>query len=111
MDVFGVFDGHGGKQAALFAKNHSLVHLTSAIKEHVKQEGANFEGDIPEDLKSCSDVHQSVWTEWSQQQKLIESLPNAYISCFKHLQEAFFEGAKVSHCFKNWKTTSTQRCV
>jgi hypothetical protein len=35
VDIFGVFDGHGGKQAAVYASKHMMSAVLSALDQHI----------------------------------------------------------------------------
>lgn len=37
MDIFGVFDGHGGKQAAVYASKHMMGAVLTALNERIGQ--------------------------------------------------------------------------
>lgn len=38
MELFGVFDGHGGKQAAIFASKHMLPVVLEALKQRISED-------------------------------------------------------------------------
>lgn len=77
---FGIFDGHGGREAALYAKTHLMDHIVSQ---------KNFWSEDDElVLRSIKDgfisVHQAMWRELGKDyDSIMHKVINAYI-CFLH---------------------------
>ena len=96
-EIYGVFDGHGGKQAAVFSSKQFVNHLQQAVAKQGHQENANDQPDIPKELQACAELKPEVWEAWDAQERLVACLPEAFVSCFKTLQDGFFEQSKVPY--------------
>lgn len=94
-DVFGVFDGHGGKQAANFASKHVLPILQHELAEVNVKAGAA----IPEELQDYSQVTDKDKLTWQLQDAMIQHLPSALVSTFKKVQEQFHNFSQVGNAF------------
>lgn len=90
-DVFGVFDGHGGKQAANFAAKHVLPILQEELADMSLKPGTT----LPEALEGYSQVSDEDKLAWQTQDAMVERLPAALVSTFKKVQDQFHEHAKV----------------
>ena len=124
-DIFGIFDGHGGKQAATFVSKH----LTSRLLEEVAATGASHSvqqeaaahsqapdpdlmatslesgsswladrqpDSIPEQLKQCDSLAPEAWAAWHAQDALVDVLPDVLCSTFSSVQRDFYVGTQVT---------------
>ena len=97
MAVYGVFDGHGGKQAANFASRNLTDKLLAALEESTRSlEHEEPESTAREELQGCSRLEGADWALWQRQDRVIDALPAALTSAFQRLQADFFENCKVS---------------
>ena len=97
MAVYGVFDGHGGKQAANFASRNLTEKLLAALEETSKSlKNEEPESTALEELRGCSRLEGPDWALWQGQDRVIDALPAALTSAFQRLQADFFENCKVS---------------
>lgn len=55
LDAFGVFDGHGGKQAATFASKHMTVTMLEELQAHMKTGSSLEQNGIGIPAKHSSD--------------------------------------------------------
>ncbi len=46
VDVFGVFDGHGGKQAAVYASKHMMGAVLTALNERIGQNQEQTQDEV-----------------------------------------------------------------
>ena len=90
-DIFGVFDGHGGKQAANFASKHVLRILQDKLAGVTVQAGA----DLPEELQEYSQLSKDDRLVWQTQDALVQELPAALVSTFQEVQEQFHKHTQV----------------
>ena len=90
-DVFGVFDGHGGKQAANFASKHVLPIL----QEELAEVDIKSDPTTPEELQKYSQVTDKDKLMWQMQDAMIQHLPTALVSSFKRVQEQFHNHTQV----------------
>jgi len=95
MAVYGVFDGHGGKQAANYASRNLADKLLSAICQASKSEFEEADCTAREELRGCSKLDGGDWGVWEGQDQVIEALPAALTQAFERLQTDFFEQCKV----------------
>ena len=97
MAVYGVFDGHGGKQAANFASRNLTDKLLAALEETTRfPEHEEPESTAREELQGCSRLGGEDWALWQGQDRVIDALPAALTSAFQRVQADFFENCKVS---------------
>ena len=90
-DVYGVFDGHGGKQAAAFASKHILPIL----QEQLAGVDVNTDASVPEELESFPQVSDEDKLVWQTQDALLQKLPEALVQTFKRVQDQFHEHTQV----------------
>ena len=90
-DVFGVFDGHGGKQAANFAAKHVLPTL----QEELADVTLTSEKAVPEELEAYSQLSAEDKLAWHTQDALVQQLPAALVNTFRKVQEQFHENTQV----------------
>ena len=59
VDVFGVFDGHGGKQAAVYASKHMMGAVLTALNERISQNQEREQDDTQNGMSipAKRDVH------------------------------------------------------
>lgn len=96
MDFFGVYDGHGGKQAATFASRHLLEKLQAALQTAQQQPGSASQDEMPPELQDCPHLTPEDWAAWSSQEHLVCALPQAFAAAFRELQADFFHSTKVT---------------
>lgn len=91
-DLFCVFDGHGGKQAASFASKHVLPILQQELA------GAILKTDIalPEDLLEYTELSDEDKHAWHMQDTMVQRLPTALVSTFRKVQDQFHANTQVS---------------
>lgn len=108
-DLFGVFDGHGGKQAANFASKHVLPVLQQELaRASVKTDTA-----LPEDLWGYTELSDEDKLAWQMQDTMVQRLPTALVSTFRKVQDQFHANTQV--CYGSATTffsgaQSTQHC-
>ncbi|KAL3143652.1 hypothetical protein ABBQ38_002448 [Trebouxia sp. C0009 RCD-2024] len=91
-DLFGVFDGHGGKQAAGFASKHVLPILQEELAGvDVKPDAA-----LPEVLCEYTQLSDDDKLAWRMQDAMVQCLPAALVSTFKKVQDQFHAHTQVS---------------
>ena len=95
MDIFGVFDGHGGKQAATFASRNLTERLLSILMTKAATESELEDCSALDQLQNSEGVDSELWTAWDKQDKLITQLPGSLVESFHKLQHQFFQQAKV----------------
>ena len=98
MDIYAVFDGHGGKQAATFASRNLTDKLLSLLKESAASNSKASGG--PSDLQEMSfpaELDSEIWSHWESQDKLTDNLPECLTEAFCKLQEDFFQQSKVRY--------------
>lgn len=90
-DLFGVFDGHGGKQAASFASKHVLPILQEALA------GVNVKPDtaLPEIFSEYTQLSDDDKLAWRTQDTMVQCLPAALVSTFKKVQDQFHAHTQV----------------
>ncbi|DBA81256.1 TPA: hypothetical protein ACH3X2_006882 [Trebouxia sp. C0005] len=91
-DVFGVFDGHGGKQAANFAAKHVLPTLQQELAEIT----LTPDEAVPEELEAYSQLSDEDKLAWHTQDALVQQLPAALVKSFQKVQEQFHENTQIS---------------
>ena len=93
-DLFGVFDGHGGKQAANFASKHVLPIFQEELA------GASLTTDtaLPEDLSEYTELSDDDRLAWQVQDAMVQCLPTALVSTFRKVQDQFHANTKVCCC-------------
>ena len=92
-DLFGVFDGHGGKQAASFASKHVLPILQEELAGvHVKSDTA-----LPEVLCEYTQLSDNDKLAWRMQDTMVQCLPAALVSTFKKVQDQFHAHTQVCY--------------
>jgi hypothetical protein len=96
-DVFGVFDGHGGKQAAVYAAKNLFAEVAADLPNHMTSAGEAGEGR-PDDPKVLDAVPESVLREWELQDAVVKGLPAALVSGFSSLNEKYIAANKVRPC-------------
>ena len=92
-DLFGVFDGHGGKQAASFASKHVLPTLQDELA------GVDVKSDtaLPEVLREYTQLSDNDKLAWRVQDTMVQSLPAALVSTFKKVQDHFHAHTQVCY--------------
>ncbi len=50
MEIFGVFDGHGGKQAAVYASKHMMGAVLSALDQHIGKDGQDCQAGASDSM-------------------------------------------------------------
>ncbi|KAK9830885.1 hypothetical protein WJX81_001707 [Elliptochloris bilobata] len=88
LDVFGIFDGHGGKQAAASGRGGAGVGGSPGMDLGDLEEAA--------ELLSCEQVPEGDKALWVSQDAAAVALPGALSRAFCGVQEQFFETSKVS---------------
>jgi hypothetical protein len=96
MAVYGIFDGHGGKQAANYASRNLADKLLSAIGQADRSDFKDPDSAALEQLRSCTKLDSKDWEVWEGQDQLTECLPGSLVQAFQRLQSDFFEQCKVS---------------
>ena len=99
MDVFAVFDGHGGKQAATYASRNLTDKLLGLLKERTSSKAASKDPAALQELSFPEELGSESWSHWESQDQLTESLPYCLEEAFGKLQEDFFQQSKVSFDF------------
>lgn len=94
LDLFGVFDGHGGKQAATFAARHLTEYLIALLGER-EATAKGSRAHAPTDLREANRVDDRCWKAWEQQFDLTARLPEAISDAFALVQKHFFDSLKV----------------
>ena len=94
-DIFGVFDGHGGKQAATYASRNLVERLQAVLQEHTSLESDLQEPCSLQRLRTLDAVEDRTWQLWDAQDRVIQKLPSSLVECFSQLQSDFFKQAKV----------------
>ena len=119
LDVFGIFDGHGGKQAAAFASKHLVATLLAELHSsgeadkggsHPRAAAARGSGgggvaegvgpgpcDPPEaaEVLGCAEIPAGDKALWRSQDRVSAALPGALCRAFRGVQEQFFNTSKV----------------
>lgn len=90
-DLFGVFDGHGGKQAANFASKHVLPIL----QEELAGASLKAESALPEDLLEYAELSDEDKHAWHMQDTMVQHLPAALVSTFRKVQDQFHANTQV----------------
>ncbi len=90
-NVFGVFDGHGGKQAANYASKHVLPVLQEELADGLPVQDLI----LPEDLEGYSKLTEEDKLAWQAQDALMQRLPAALVTTFRKVQEQFHEHTQV----------------
>ncbi|KAK9918098.1 hypothetical protein WJX75_001295 [Coccomyxa subellipsoidea] len=113
VDIFGVFDGHGGKQAAVYASKHMMSAVLSALDQHIGKDDedtcengmciptkhapdAVVEVSAEEQLADCDVVKPEERALWRAQDAIVEAMPHALSDAFQKVEADFFEHTKVS---------------
>ena len=96
LDFFGIYDGHGGKQAATYASRHLPDKLLEVVPTASQREAGVGKAEPPPELQSCKKLSEEDWMVWEQQEALVSGLPEALVEAFQKLQSDFFETTKVS---------------
>lgn len=98
LDIYGVFDGHGGKQAATYASRNVTDKLLASLKEKLATTGSslNAASAAKQDPQLPPEVDRSLRDIWGLQDQITESLPESLADTFDRLQEDFFQQTKVS---------------
>ena len=96
MDIYAVFDGHGGKQAATYASRNLTDKLLGVLKEKGASRDSAKGTALPQELSFPAELDSDVWSSWESQDLLTEDLPGCLAEAFGKLQEDFFQQAKVS---------------
>lgn len=90
---FGIFDGHGGKQASRFCAKHAVEMLQEELEERLQKDGEGSESVLP----SALDVK-----DWTDEEKWIETASRvaavALKGCFERLDHTFNEKQQPSGC-------------
>lgn len=121
LDVFGIFDGHGGKQAAAFASKHLVPTLLAELDSggaadkggsHPRAAAAGGSGggggggaegvgpgpcDPPEaaEVLGCAEIPAGDKALWRCQDRVSAALPGALCRAFCGVQDQFFNTSKV----------------
>ena len=95
MDVYAVFDGHGGKQAATFASRNLTEKLVGLLRKSASSDKTSKGSPDLHKLSFPAELDNEVWTYWESQDKLMEVLPGCLTEAFCKLQEDFFQQTKV----------------
>lgn len=85
MDVFGIFDGHGGKEAAVYTSKHLFQEVMACLPEHLP-EGV-LEESIPHDLQECDAIPEEAWHVWRKQDCLVSGLAPAVEAAFNRIND------------------------
>lgn len=113
VDIFGIFDGHGGKQAATYASRHMADLLLATLAEENMAEFAK-ECEARDQLLACSHVTEEMSNLWEAQDQLVDVLPGSLTKVFGKLQTDFFQHTKVCILLKvplplSWKVEFDHR--
>jgi serine/threonine protein phosphatase PrpC len=110
LAVFGVFDGHGGKQAAVYASRHLHAHLQTALREPdaaapaVDSSAAAGSGDTGEAATEAADLRAQLLTLGASPEALAAcdavdgvaaALPQALAAAFAVTEQAFISHSQV----------------
>ena len=90
-DVYGVFDGHGGKQAAVFASKHVLPLL----QEELADTSVKTDIIVPEGLEGYNQLSEEDKLAWQAQDALVQQIPAALVATFHKVQQQFHEHTQV----------------
>lgn len=93
-DVYGVFDGHGGKQAA----NYAAKHVLAILQEELADTALDEDTEVPKELEAYSQLCEEDRLAWYTQDALVKKLPAALVSTFQKVQEQFHEHTQVWTC-------------
>lgn len=106
IDVFGVFDGHGGKQAATYASRNLTDKLLAVIKDKEIAALKDEESEAQQLLQDFDGIDAKLRTTWESQDRLLSGLPECLVETFHQLQHDFFQQAKVGplsmHSCRGW---------
>ena len=109
--MYGVFDGHGGKQAAVYASRHLHAHLQTALREPdaaapaVGSSAAADIGDTGEAATEAADLRAQLLTLGASPEALAAcdaadgvaaALPHALAAAFAVTEQAFVGHSQVS---------------
>ncbi len=95
--MFGVFDGHGGKQAAVYAAKNLFAEVAADLPNHMTSAAERGEGR-PDDPKVLDGVPESVLQGWELQDAVVKGLPAALVSGFSSVNEKYIAAQKVWRC-------------
>lgn len=100
LDIYAVFDGHGGKQAATFASRNLTEKLLGIAKESAASsiKAKRESGDLQE-LSFPAELDSNIWSHWESQDQLTEVLPGCLTDAFCKLQADFFQQSKVRQSY------------
>ena len=59
LDIFGVFDGHGGKQSAMYASKHMMPAVLNELSKAIQEEAPGI--DIHSKHVHASSKAEGVW--------------------------------------------------
>ena len=90
--LYGVFDGHGGKQAANFASKHILPELQQQLAP-VPESSDTKLSEALQDYKEQLPAEDMA--AWQAQDVFAEALPQALVETFSQVQDKFHEHTKV----------------
>lgn len=90
--LYGVFDGHGGKQAATFASKHILPVLQQQLASVQASSGVKLAEEL-EDYREQLPAEDTA--AWQAQGAFAEALPRALVETFRQVQEQFHAHTKV----------------
>ena len=111
LDFFGIYDGHGGKQAATYASRHLPDKLLEVLPPASQREADVAKAEPPPELQSCKKLSEEDWVVWEQQEALVSGLPEALVEAFQKLQSEFFETTKVSsRLLCDWLIAAVRPC-
>lgn len=91
--MYGVFDGHGGKQAATFAAKH----IVPVLQEQLVSVPLSSDHQLIQKLEEYKNQLSAKDTAtWQAQDTLLAALPGALVTTFSQVQKEFFEHTQVS---------------
>eukprot|EP00884_Botryococcus_braunii_P009673 jgi/Botrbrau1/18707/Bobra.0386s0033.1 len=91
VDVFGIFDGHGGKDAAVYTSKHLFHEVLACLPDHLPEDATQH---IPPDVKSTAHVPEEAWDQWKMQDRLMGGLAPAVLSAFNRINDKFISMGK-----------------
>mmetsp|Transcript_4588 Transcript_4588/g.29071 ORF Transcript_4588/g.29071 Transcript_4588/m.29071 type:complete len:612 (-) Transcript_4588:1238-3073(-) len=90
---FGIFDGHGGKQASRFCAKHAVEVLQEELEERLRKDRERSESVLP---------NAPYVKDWTEEEKWIETASRvaalALKGCFERLDHTFNEKQQPSGC-------------
>jgi len=90
---FGIFDGHGGKQASRFCAKHAVETLREELEERLRRQGEGMESVLPDALEREGWCEREMWTEVASR-----VAAGALKGCFERLNDTFNLKQQPSGC-------------